>query len=58
MNMIVSNCCGEIVDGDICKFCGEHCELVNQEDDETLIQNYADDAYDRWKDAQAEKGAK
>lgn len=37
---VYSNCCGaEVIHGDICSECGEHCDVESEEDDEN--QDYS-----------------
>ena len=33
---VYSNCCGaEVIHGDICSECGEHCDVESEEEEET-----------------------
>ena len=41
--MLISNCCGEPIiddDYDICPACGEHCEIVDEEQPENDLFDF------------------
>lgn len=56
--MAYSNCCGAPVKwADICSDCGEHCEAIEEEDDEVDEYTKGCDQYHAQKDLESEHEA-